>query len=357
MINIAKPIIGKEEINAVINVLNSGILAQGQVVKEFEERFADYIKTKYAIATSSGTTALHTALLAHDIGRNNEVITTPFSFVATSNSILAVGAKPVFVDIEKDTFNINPDLIQEKITKKTKAILPVSLYGHPCNMEEIMKIAEENNLIVIEDCSQSHGSEINGKKSGSFATSCFSFYPTKNITTSEGGIITTNDNKIAEKSRMIINHGSKVRYQHEILGYNFRMTNIAAAIGIEQLKKLDYFNKKRIENADYLIKNLKDTNIILPKTKPGYKHVFHQFTIIVENRDEILKKLYENEIKADVYYPLPIPEQPYYKKLKYSSNGLNIVNEVCKKVLSIPVHPSLTKEELDYIIKVLKENT
>lgn len=357
MISIAKPNIGEEEIKAVIGVLNSGILAQGPKVKEFEENFAKYINTNYAIATSSGTAALHTALLASNIKKNDEVITTPFSFVATSNSILATGAKPVFVDIKKEDFNINPDLIQEKINNKTKALIVVSLYGLTPDMEEISKIAKDNNLLLIEDAAQAHGAEYKGKKAGSFGIGCFSFYPTKNITTSEGGMITSSNSEFVEKARMIINHGSKVKYYHEAFGLNFRMTSIAAAIGIEQLKKLDEFNKTRIENANYLINNLKETNIILPKVKENYKHVFHQFTIMVNNRDEILKKLHEKEIKAEVYYPLPIFEQPLYKKLKYKNKGFPIVNEVCKKVLSLPVHPSLKKEELDCIIKTLKELT
>ncbi len=355
MINIAKPIIGEEEINAVINVLNSGMLAQGQNVKEFEENFANYIGVKHGIATSSGTTALQAALMAHDIKKDDEVITSPFSFIATSNSILSVQAKPVFIDIEKDTFNINPDLIQGKITKKTKAIMSVSLFGLSPNMDKICKIAKDNNLILIEDNAQAHGSEFKGKKAGSFGTSCFSFYPTKNITTSEGGIITTNDDKIAEKSRMIINHGSKIRYFHETFGLNFRMTNICAAIGNEQLKKLDKFNKKRIENANYLIKNLKDKNIVLPIPKENYKHVYHQFTIMVDNRDEFLKKLHEKEIRADIFYPKIIPDQQFYKQLSYSSEGLEVAKEVCKKVVSLPIHPSLTKEDLDYIIKTIRE--
>src|SRR3989344_2547648 len=237
MINIAKPIIGEEEIKAVTDVLNSGMLAQGKNISEFEESFAEYVNSSYGIATSSGTTALHAALLAHGIGNEDEVITSPFSFIATANSILAVGAKPVFVDIDENNFNINPDLIQEKITKKTKAIMTVSLFGLTPDMDKISKIVSDNNLILIEDNAQAHGAEFKGKKAGSFGTACFSFYPTKNMTTSEGGIITTSNKDVADKSRMIISHGSRIRYQHEVFGYNFRMTSIAAALGLVQLKK------------------------------------------------------------------------------------------------------------------------
>ncbi len=357
MINIAKPIIGEEEIKAVIDVLKSGMLAQGKNVQEFEENFAKYIGTKYAIATSSGTTALQTSLIAHGIGNGDEVITTPFTFIASANSILSVGAKPVFVDIEERTFNINPDLIKENINNKTKAIVSVSLFGLTPDMDKICKIANDNNLILIEDNAQAHGAEFKGKKAGSFGTGCFSFYPTKNMMTGEGGMITTNNQNIFEKSKMIISHGSKIRYNHEIFGLNFRMTNIAAAIGIEQLKKLNEFNKKRMKNADYLIRNLKDTKIILPSIPQNHKHVFHQFTIMIDNRDNVLKKLHEKEIKADIFYPKPIFEQPFYKKLGYNGNGLEVSQRVSGKVLSLPIHPSLTKNDLDYIIKTLKETT
>ncbi|MBI2671586.1 DegT/DnrJ/EryC1/StrS family aminotransferase [Candidatus Woesearchaeota archaeon] len=354
MINLSKPVIGEEEKKAVLDVLDSSILSQGSNIKEFEESFARYIEVKHAVATSSGTTALQAALLAHGIKKDDEVITTPFSFIATANSIIYVNAKPVFVDIEKDTFNINPDLIEEKITDKTKALLVVSLFGLTPDMDKICRIAKKHDLILIEDCAQSHGSEFKNKKAGSFGTGCFSFYPTKNMTTSEGGMITTNDEKIAETSRMIINHGSKIKYTHEILGYNFRMNSISAAIGIEQLKKLDSFNKKRIENANYLIENLKNTRIVLPKVKENYKHVFHQFAILVENREEVQKILLENNIRSDIHYPMPIFEQPLYKRLGYNIEGFNVSKEVCKKVLSIPVHPSLSKDDLDHIIKTLK---
>src|SRR3989338_1914504 len=357
MINIAKPVIGEEEIKAVSDVLKSGILAQGEKVREFEKNFAKYIGVKYGIATSSGTTALQTALMGYDIKEGDEVITTSFTFAATANSILSVNAKPVFIDIHEDNFNINPDLIQEKITKKTKAIIAVSLFGLMPDMGKISEICKNNNLILIEDAAQAHGAEFKQRKAGSFGAGCFSFYPTKNMTTSEGGLITTNDEQFAEKCRMIINHGSKTRYYHEIFGLNFRMTNIAGAIGIEQLKKLDFFNNKRIENANYLIKNLKDSNIVLPKVKEGYKHVFHQFTILTENRDEVLKKLLDNGIKGDIFYPKPVFEQPIYKKVGYDGKEFKVVNELCKKVLSLPVHPSLTRDELDYIIKILKEIT
>lgn len=250
MIPIAKPNIGEEEKNAVMEVLESGMLAQGLKVKEFEERFAKYIGTKYAVATSNGTTALHIALLSSGIKKGDEVITTPFSFIASATSILFCNAVPVFADIKTKTFNINPNKIEKAITKKTKAIMVVHLYGQSSEMDRIKEIANKKKLSLIEDACQAHGAENNGKRVGSIGDiGCFSFYPTKNMTTGEGGMITTNDHVIAEKVRLLRDHGQKERYEHVIVGYNYRMTNIAAAIGIEQLQKLEQFNKKRRENA------------------------------------------------------------------------------------------------------------
>ncbi len=352
MIPIAKPVIGEEEKQAVLKVLDSGMIAQGNKVREFEEEFAKYIGVKHAVATSSGTTALHTALLSHGIKKGDEVITTPFTFIATANSILFTGAKPVFVDIEEDTFNIDPSLIQKKITSKTKAILPVHLYGNPCDMKAIMEIANDNNLIVIEDACQAHGASVNNKKAGSFATGCFSFYPTKNITSGEGGMITTDDSKIDETARMIREHGSKEKYYHKIIGYNYRMTDIQAAIGIEQLKKLGMFNEKRIENALCLNKSLK--NVKTPVIKKGYRHVFHQYTIRVKNRDKIIQILKEHGIGASIYYPLPIHKQEPYRELGYNDK-LPVAEKLCEEALSLPVHPSVTKEELNKIIKIINE--
>ena len=256
MIPIAKPLLGKEEIDAVTEVLSSGMIAQGPKVDEFEIAFSEYTGCEYSAAVNSGTAALHIALLAHGIGKGDEVITTPFSFIATANSILYTGAKPVFADIEPDTYNIDPEKIKEKITSKTRAIIPVHLYGHPADMKAIMEIAEDSKLIVVEDACQSHGAAYNGKRVGSFGTGAFSFYPTKNMTTSEGGMLTTNDKEIAERAKMIRAHGSKVRYLHEMLGFNLRMTDIAAAIGLVQLGKLDKFTAARQKNAEMLTKGL-----------------------------------------------------------------------------------------------------
>lgn len=358
MIPIAKPIIGEEEIHAVTDVLKSGVIAEGQKVKDFETAFADYIGTDHAVAVNSGTAALHVALLSHDIGKGDEVITTPFSFIATANSVLFTGANPVFADIKEDTFNIDPESIANKITSKTKAIIPVHLYGQSADMKPIMEIAEENDLIVLEDACQAHGAAYDGKKVGSFGTGTFSFYPTKNMTTGEGGIITTNDKKVAERARMIRSHGSKQRYFHEMLGFNLRMTDIAAALGIEQLKKLDGFNDARMDNAGYLTSRLDNIKgIRLPYVDDRCKHVFHQYTVRLGkrgSRDKIASLLNSKGIGTGIYYPLPIHKQPVYKELGFK-DSLPVSEKAALEVLSLPIHPSITKSDLDVITDILEE--
>jgi len=353
MIPIAKPIIGDEEREAVLEVLNSGIIAQGPRVREFELAFSEFTGTEFAIAVNSGTAALHIALLAHDIGKGDEVITTPFTFISTSNSILFTGARPVFVDIEEETFNIDPDRIQERITGKTRALLPVHLYGHPADMRAIMEIAEDHKLLVIEDACQAHGAEFNGKRVGSFGTGCFSFYPTKNMTTSEGGMITTDDRRIAERARMLRDHGSRERYIHEILGFNLRMTDISAAIGLCQLRKLPEFNRRRIENAQTLNRLIHNERIITPRVRENCKHVFHQYTIrVTDDRDRIVNILNEKGIGTGIYYPIPIHKQKLYKDLGYNET-LPVSERLANEVISLPVHPSVTMENLKYISSVL----
>lgn len=355
MIPIARPLLGKEEIDAVTEVLSSGMIAQGPKVEEFELAFSEYTGCEYAAAVNSGTAALHIALLAHGIGKEDEVITSPFTFIATANSILYTGAKPVFADIEPDTYNIDPEKIKEKINSKTKAIMPVHLYGQSADMKAIMEIAEDHKLVVIEDACQAHGAECLGKKAGSFGTGAFSFYPTKNMTTSEGGIITTSDREIAEKSKMIRAHGSRVRYLHEMLGFNLRMTDIAAAIGLAQLEKLDGFNASRQKNAAMLSEGLKSISGIVPATtREGYTHVFHQYTIRAQNRDKLADFLKEKGIGTGVHYPIPIHKQPYYMELGYK-DSLPISDKAAEEVLSLPVHPALSRDDVLKVIKEVKE--
>lgn len=360
MIPIARPLMGEEEKQAVIATLESGQLAQGEKVAEFEERFAAFCGVKHAVATSSGTTALHTALLAHGIGPGDEVITTSFTFISSANSILFTGARPVFVDIEPDTFNIDPNKLEEKVKtsrargSKLKALLPVHLFGHPCDMKAVMDIAERYDIIVIEDACQAHGASVNGRNVGTFGTGCFSFYPTKNITTGEGGIITTDDDGIAEQARMIRNHGMRERYYHEILGYNFRMTDIQAAIGLAQLEKLPYWTERRIENAAHLTQHLQSlAKIITPHVRERCVHVFHQYTIRVKgDRDAAARRLKDRGIGVGIYYPLPVHKQPIYQKLGYD-DSLPEAERASREVLSLPVHPALSREDLDKVVEAV----
>lgn len=360
MIPIAKPLISQEEIDGVVSVMRSGMIAEGPRVMEFEGAFRDYVGSGHAVAVNSGTAALHVALLALGIGKGDEVVTTPFTFIATANSILYTGARPVFADIEPDTFNIDPGQVESKITSRTRAILPVDLYGHPAEMKAIMDIAKDRGLSVIEDACQAHGAMLNGKKTGSFDIGCFSFYPTKNMTTGEGGMITCNDETLAEKARAIRSHGSKVKYYHDTLGFNMRMTDIAAAIGLAQLKKVEEFNKKRIENAEYLTGLLRDINgIVTPVVKPGCRHVFHQYTVRVTDafplsRDELSLELNKAGIGNSVFYPVPVHRQQFYVGLGYRES-FPVSEQASKEVISLPVHPSLTRDDLDRVASTIQE--
>lgn len=356
-VSIAKPIIGDEEIENVVEVMKSGMIAQGPKVEEFEQKFADWVGAEYGIAVNSGTAALHTALLACGIGPEDEVITSPFTFIASGNSILYTGAKPVFADIDLKTYTLNPDAIEGLITENTKAILPVQLYGQSANMDRINEIAEKHGLIVIEDAAQAHGATCNGQKVGSIGDmSCFSFYPTKNMTTSEGGIITTDDEDLAENAKVFRAHGASVRYHHDEIGYNFRMTDIAAAIGLAQLDKIDGFNDKRIANANYLNEGLKDVDgIITPYCAYGSKHVYHQYTIRVEkgDRDDWVDIINDCGVGTGIHYPIPLYNQPIYRSLGIEGNCPN-AELAADNVISLPVHPSLTKDDLDLVIEAVK---
>ncbi len=355
MIPIAKPMIGEEEKRAVLEVLDSGNLAQGPRVEAFEQAFAEMIGVSNAVATSSGTTALHVALLAHGIGPGDEVITTPFTFIASANSVLYVGARPVFVDIDPDTFNIDPTQIEKAITPRTKAIMPVHLFGLPADMDPIQEIANRHHLVVIEDACQSHGAEYKGKRVGSMGTGCFSLYPTKNMTSAEGGMITTDDREIADKCRLLRQHGMRRRYYHDELGFNFRMTDIHAAIGLEQLKKLERFNAARIENAAYLTRNLR--GVVLPHVPEGYRHVFHQYTVRVPGgrRDAMLAHLKECGIGTGVYYPVPVHQQTIYTRDLGYAVHLPHSEEAAASVVSLPVHPALSQTDLADIVQAVNE--
>ena len=356
MIPMAKPLIGEEEKQEVLRVLDSGMIAQGREVQALEEAFAAVIGVRHAIATSNGTTALHTALLAHGIGPGDEVITTPFTFIASANAILYCGARPVFIDIEPDSYNLDPAQIRAAITPRTRAILPVHLYGNPAAMPEIAAIAEQYGLAVIEDACQAHGAAIAGRRVGAFGTGCFSFYPTKNITTAEGGMITTDDDRVADQARLIRGHGMRQRYYHEMLGYNYRMTDVHAAIGVAQLPKLPEFTRRRQANAAFLSAHLPADKLALPQTRPGYEHVYHQYTVRVLpplDRDAFREALTAAGVGSEVYYPVPVHRQEVYRQLGYGDQRLPVAEMASRQVLSLPVHPALTAQDLETIVTAI----
>ncbi len=363
IINISKPEIKNEEIQAVIKVMKSGMLAQGMKTAELEKKFAKYCGTKYAIAFNSGTAAIHAGLYALGIKKDDEVITSPFTFVASANPISMLGGKVVFADISEKDFNLDPNEVENKITKKTKAILPIDLFGQIYNDTEIGRIAKKYKLKILEDACQAHGAERNGGKAGSFGDAgAFSLYATKNMMSGEGGLITTDNKELMEKSKRFRHHGQseKTRYEYYDIGYNYRLTDLCAAIALQQLKKLDGFNRKRISNAKKLSDGLRGIRgLILPDVKKGDKHVFHQYTVRITDdfrgsRDKLMDFLKKSGIFCGVYYPKPLHMHPHFVKMGYKKGDFPIAEKISEQVLSLPVHQKLTKKELNYIINRIK---
>lgn len=368
MIPLCIPDIDENEIRAVIEVLKSGWLTHGPKNHELEEMFAEFIGVKHAITMNSCTSALYLTIKA--LGIRGEVILPSFTFVASANALINAGAKPVFADIEYATCNIDAQSIEEKITENTEAIMVVHFAGQSCDMDPIMEIAQKKGLAVIEDSAETIGGEYKGKKTGSFAVGCFSFFPTKNITTGEGGMLTTDDEKLAEKVRALLGHGiSSTTFKREkaerpwfrsasYAGYNFRMSNILAAIGVEQMKKLDLMNQKRREHAAYLNDALKDINeISLPVEIDSRKHVYQMYTIKVENidRDRFVKELRKKGIYASVHFDPPVHLQPYYMENYLLPDGsLPVTTLVCSRIVTLPMYPGLTQSDLDHIADVIR---
>jgi len=355
-IPIAKPVLGREEEEAVRKVLQSGMLIQGEKVRSFEEVFANYIGVGHAVAVTNGTLALDTTLKALKLGPSDEVIVPAFSFIATSNCVLFQRAKPVFADIDQRSFNIDPSDVNEKITAKTKAIIAVHMFGQPAKMEELNEIAQDHELFLVEDAAQAHGAEYKGRKAGSLGeVGCFSFYATKNMTTGEGGMIMTNNDELARRARLLRDHGQTEKYHHAILGYNYRMTELSAAVGLVQLKKLDELNAKRIRNAKMLNEGIEKIHgLTLPYVEEHVKHVFYQYVVRVEEdypleRNELANHLEKMGVGIAVHYPMPIYRQPLYHELGYDKTICPIAEESCRRVLSLPVHPLVDHEDIQYI--------
>lgn len=350
MIPAANPIIGRKERRAVDRVLRSGGLAQGPEVLAFENEFSKYVDNRHCIALNSGTSALHMAFIAAGIKPGDEVIVPSFSFAATANSVALAGAKPVFVDIEDKHFNLDPAKVEAAITSRTKAIMPVHLYGHPADMVAINAIAEKHGLLVFEDAAQAHAASINGIPVGAWGIAAsFSFYPTKNMTSGEGGIVSTSSSEVDRNIRVLRNQGMEKRYENEVVGFNTRMTDIHAAIGREQLKNLSKWTQKRQANAQFLTDNI--SGVSTPEIANGMKHVFHQYTIKVEgtDRDQFSAELTKRGIGNGVYYPTPIHRLPSFKL----NLDLPVTERIASQVLSLPVHPALKKRDLEKIVQTV----
>ncbi|MEM3581229.1 MAG: DegT/DnrJ/EryC1/StrS family aminotransferase [Candidatus Bathyarchaeia archaeon] len=358
MISINAPQIGEEEVEAVVKVLKSGILTHalgaGPMVKQFEEEFARFVEAKHAIAVNSGTAALHMALAAAGVKQGDEVVLPSFTFVATAETVVLAGAKPVFVDINPETYNVSPEAVEKALTKKTKAVIAVDLYGSPADLKPIREIADKHGLKVIEDAAQAHGAVYKGKPVGSFADiACWSFYASKNMTTGEGGMVITNDDEIAGNLRLIRSHGEKEKYKSVLLGHNYRMPEIEAAIGIVQLKKLPNFLAKRRENAERLTAKLSDVkNLQLPCEPKGCRNSWYLYTVRIKDadrarRDAVVENLRRKGIGVEVYYPWPIHLMPYYRKFR--KGKLPETEKASEQVLSLPVHPGVTAEQIEFI--------
>jgi len=363
LIPINRPKIGEEEVEAVVKVLRSGILTSGlgagPVVTQFEKKFAEFAGVKHAIAVNTGTAALHSAIAAAGVQQGDEVILPSFTFVATAEAVVMAGGKPVFTDIDPETYNISPAEIKKNITKKTKAIIPVDLYGLSADIKPIREIATKHGLAVVEDAAQAHGATYNGKPAGIFAdAACWSLYASKNMTTGEGGVITTGNDETAETLRLLRTHGEKAKYASLMLGYNYRMSEIQAAIGLVQLEKLPSFVAKRRENAKRLTRLLAKTDKLqLPEETKDQQHSWYVYTVRLKNateneRNKIVEELRRKDIGAEVYYIDPVHLMSYYRD-SFGGCRLPETKKAANQVFSLPIHPGVTEAQVDYIGKAL----
>jgi dTDP-4-amino-4,6-dideoxygalactose transaminase len=358
-IPIAKPLFSEETIHDISEVLQSGRLCQGPKTAQFEDEFRKRVGAKYAYAVSSGTAALHVSYMSL-LKPRDEVIVPDFTFISTASTVVFSGGRPVFADIDEETLTIDPEDVKEKITPKTKAIAPVHLFGNAADMKALTEISEDHSLWLVNDAAQAHGTKIDGKDVGSLDNlNCYSFYPTKTITTGEGGIVTTNDKELYEKGTLIRHHGQETRYSHIMLGLNYRLTEIAAVIGLNQLKMLDDFLEKRRRNAEVLTKGISGILELKPqKAEKGVDHSYSYYTVIMDqdkfrcNRDRFVETLQAENIECMIYYPAPLTKQPALKKYADKAH-CPVAEKTSKRVFSVPVHPSLTEEDLEKILAAL----
>ncbi len=348
--------IAAEIAQALDKVLSSGWFILGQQLERFEKEFADYIGTNHALGVNSGSDALLLALRAVDIKPGDQVITVAHTFVSTVDAITRNAATPVLVDIDPDTFCIDTGQIESHITEKTKAIIPVHLYGHPADMDPILSLAKKHNLYVIEDAAQAHGAEYKGKKAGALGhVGCFSFYPAKNLGAyGDAGAVVTNDDRIAEKVSRLRDYGRTGKYSHDFVGINSRMDEIQAAVLSVKLKHLDSWNDKRRELAALYRKLLTGLDLKVPAEKPYAKHIYHQFTVKSKNRDELIDSLAKKQIPTQIYYSTPVHKQKAYA-VSLPGLSLPLTEQICTEVFSLPIHPWLTREQLETIAAALRD--
>ncbi len=362
MISINMPKVGDEEIQAVVRVMRSGYLTSGlgagPEVTKFESNFAKFAGAKHAIAVNTGTAALHAAILAIGVNAGDSIILPSFTFVATAEAVVLAGGRPIFADIDPETYNIAPEAVEKCIAKGTKAVLPVDLYGLSADMKPIKEIAEKNSFAIVEDAAQAHGLNYEGKPPGAFAdAACWSLYASKNITTGEGGVVTCNNDKVAEVTRMVRTHGEKAKYASEMLGCNYRMSEIQAAIGIVQLERLPGFVAKRRANAQQLTEILsKSQRLCLPSEPEGGKHSWYLYTVRLYKgemgeRDKIIEELHKKGIGAEAYYVNPVHKMPFYSK--FGVQRLPETEKAAKQVFSLPIHPGVTEEQVEFIGKTV----
>lgn len=363
MIPINLPKVGEEEVETVVKVLRSGpltnALGAGPMVTQFEKNFAKFAGVKHAIAVNTGTAALHSAIVAAGVKQGDEVILPSFTFVATAEAVVMAGGKPVFTDIDPKTYNVSPAEIEKAITKNTKAIVPVDLYGLPAEIKPIREIVAKHGLALVEDAAQAHGATYEGKPAGVFAdAACWSLYASKNMTAGEGGVVTTDDDEIAETVRLIRTHGEKAKYASLMLGTNYRMSEVQAAIGSVQLEKLPAFVAKRRENARRLTKILvKTERVKLPEESKGHQHSWYLYTVRLKNateneRNKLVEELRKKDIGAEVYYIHPVHLMPYYRE-SFGRRKLPETEKAANQVFSLPIHPGVTEAQVDYIGKTL----
>jgi dTDP-4-amino-4,6-dideoxygalactose transaminase len=345
----------KSEIDeAVLGVLGSGQYILGKEVAACESAVAHYLGVKHAIGCASGTDALQVAMMALGIGPGDEVVTTPFTFVATAETVVLLGARPVYADIDPMTFNLDPARIERAITPRTKAIMPVHLYGHPADMDPMVELSRRTGILIIEDMAQAIGAEYRGTKVGSFgAFGCISFYPSKNLGAfGDAGMVVTNDGALAERVRMIINHGSRVRYQHEVIGVNSRLDALQAAILRVKLKHLDAWQDARRRAAEVYNRLLDGADVVRPIEAPDARHVYHQYTLRLKNRDRVVARLTEHGIPHAIYYPIPLHRQEAFRE--FGAGSFPISEQAAAEVLSLPMHTELTEEQQRYVVDAVK---